>query len=146
MSAWNDDDDFELVQDLLHQKHPDRHPPSACTYARNAAAALSGDDPNAKSGHAQPPQTPPSQGARRNGRSSPLLFLVGFGWIIAFAACQSLGLQFLWQGDTGGAIALWAGCAALIALPAAPLIRALRGGQAHSGGNSHDGSGPPPEP
>ncbi len=140
-----DDDEFELefVQDLLHQKHPDKSPPSSYTCARKAAAAISGHAPEAKS---ERPQASPGKDARRERGSNLLFSLAVLGWIFAFAVCLSLGLQSLWQGNTGRAAALWAGCAALIALAAVPLIRTLRRNRSHSGDSAGEGSGPPPEP
>lgn len=95
-----DDDEFELefVQDLLHQKHPDKSPPSSYTCARKAAAAISGHAPEAKSAQ---PQASPGKGARRERGSNLLFSLAVLGWIFAFAVCLSLGLQSLWQGNTG---------------------------------------------
>ena len=140
-----DDDEFELefVQDLLHQKHPDKSPPSSYTCARKAAAAISGQAPEAKSAQ---PQASPGKDARRERGSNLLFSLAVLGWIFAFAVCLSLGLQSLWQGNTGRTAALWAGCAALIALAAVPLIRTLRRNRSHSGDSAGEGSGPPPEP
>ena len=92
------------------------------------------------------PRLPPARTlAGREARISSSLSR-SLGWIFAFAVCLSLGLQSLWQGNTGRTAALWAGCAALIALAAVPLIRTLRRNRSHSGDSAGEGSGPPPEP